>query len=90
MKSINRHERKGLALTVSFVNMPPEEDLVATVKQVAARHALRNIASRVERLASGLYRVTVSADGRGAHFAHHEARFALLGALAGVLLDLTG
>jgi len=86
-KDIPGEQREGVEIAVSFVNMPPQEELVMTVRRAAAMHAFRRIASRVERVATGLYRARVSADGRGGHFAHRNAQLALLGALARLLLD---
>jgi hypothetical protein len=68
-------------ITVSFVNMLPEEGLVAAVRRVAWVHDFRQVASRLERVeTSGIYRARIQAEGRDGRFAHRDPHVALFGA----------
>ena len=68
-------------VSVSFVNMAPEEELVATVKTVARVNAFRHVASRLERVGTnGIYRARIQAEGRHGRFDHHDPHVALFGA----------
>ena len=68
-------------IIVSFVNMLPEEKLVAAVKQVAWLHDFRLVASSLERIGqSGIYRARIQAEGRDGRFTHHDPHVALFGA----------
>jgi len=85
-KDATREDTDRPSLTVSFVNMPPKEEFVATVKQAVAKHSLLSMEARVERLGSGRYRAKAVADGRAGHCAHLDPQLALSGALAMMLV----
>lgn len=76
LRPARRHE-----ITVSFVNMPPQEELVAAVKRVAHVNAFESVASRLEREgATGLYQARIQVEGRDGRFSHHDPHIALFGA----------
>jgi hypothetical protein len=71
--------------TVSFVNMPPQEEIVAAVKDVASRYSIRTMAS-LERLTTGSYRACVRVRGRDGDCADPDVWVALTRAFAQVAL----
>ena len=81
---------KPKQISVAFINMAPVEELVAAVQRVAKLYALRRVASRIERLATGFYRARVQARGRAGICAHRDPYLALLGALTQLVIHRKG